>query len=299
MIDRLKPPSHFTEQVLDKFYPTGGLLPGYPIGWDSMGIRILPAELSIWAGINGHGKSQFLGQVILNAVKSGEKVAIASFEMRGEKLISRMARQALCTNKPNRDELIECIEWLDEHVLIYDYVGRGLVDDMLKNFTVALEAEGCTTFVIDSLMKCGLAEDDYSGQKFLVEDFHNFAMTKNVHVHLVAHARKQSDENDRPGKMSIAGSAGISNIADNIYMVWRNKGKESAFWESKKNKTPLKENFFQQPDAVVECVKSRDLGSDVERQYWFWFDTDSLQYRDNIDAPLKRYFGGSYGTSPF
>lgn len=296
MIDRMKSPSHFTSQIIERFHPKGDPL-GYPIGWDSMKIRILPAELSIWAGINGHGKSQFLGQVVLNAIAHGEKVAIASFEMRGDKLLSRMARQSLCQENPSESDLIDCMSWLDDNVLIYDFVGRGLVEDMLKNFQVCFETEGVTTFIIDSLMKCGLSEDDYAGQKFLVEDFHNFAMKNGVHVHLVAHARKMQDEKDRPGKMSIAGSAGIANIADNIYTVWRNKGKEEAFWKSKKEHTVLPESFYEAPDAIVECVKSRDMGSDVERQYYFWFDKESLQYLDDRFSNTKNYLMSDY--APF
>lgn len=280
----LKPATAFTDSVVERFHPTNKELPGFPLMWPTLAhIRILPSELSVWAGINGHGKSLILNQVVLMAAYHKEKTAIASFEMKPEKTLYRMIRQLLGVREPSKDQINTALAWLDDYVVIYDYVGRGVVSQMLQNFTVAAETEGCTQFVIDSLMKCGLAEDDYSQQKFLVEDFHNFAMKTGGHVHLVAHARKSKDEGEKPGKMDVSGSAGITNIADNVYTVWRNKPKEAKVDEYRRKNYSLPADLQQANDAVLECVKSREMGSEVERKYGLWYDIPSMQYCDTSD----------------
>jgi len=293
---RLKPASEFIDEVVERFYPSSKILPGYPVTWSTVPIRVLPAELSVWAGINGHGKSQIMGQVVLMAAMAGEKTAIASFEMPAPKTLHRMARQAIGKQNPAHDEIRDCLHWLGDYVTIYDYVGRGQMPNMLHNFTLAAETEGCSQFVIDSLMKCGLAEDAYSDQKFLVEDFHNFAMSNKVHVHLIAHARKLKDEKDKPGKMDISGSSGITNVADNVYTVWRNKAKEHARWEFKGKGQSLPYDFDDSADAILECVKSREFGGEVEQQYRLWFEPHSQQYCECKERVVYAYYGD---TPPF
>ena len=47
-------------------------------------------EVSVWAGQNGHGKTDVTTQVALSLVGQGEKVCIASFEMKPVTTIGRM-----------------------------------------------------------------------------------------------------------------------------------------------------------------------------------------------------------------
>ncbi|MEX5606384.1 bifunctional DNA primase/helicase, partial [Pseudomonas syringae] len=48
-------------------------------------------------------------------------------------------------------------------------------------------------FVIDSLMKCGIGEDDYNGQKAFLDSLTSIARDTGIHLHLVAHSRKAKD----------------------------------------------------------------------------------------------------------
>lgn len=58
-------------------------------------------------------------------------------------------------------------------------------------------------FVVDSLAKLGMAEDDYNGQKQAMEAIVGFAHEMGVHVHLVAHPRKADDETKLPGNSTF------------------------------------------------------------------------------------------------
>ena len=294
----VKPASEFESGVMDYFYPSNTTPVGFAFEWEEMKLaRVRPAELSVWAGITGHGKSMIVSQVALMAARAGEKTVIASFEMSGNKTLGRMVRQATGEAIPSKKKIKECLDWMKEYIHIFDFMGRGNVDLMLKNFRIACETEGCTQFIIDSLMKCGLAEDDYSKQKFLVEDFHNAAIKLHAHVHLVAHARKSKDESDKPGKMDVSGSAGITNIADNVYTVWRNKPKEAKVNQYRRQHTMIPYEVEKQPDCIVECVKSREQGGDVEKQYYLWYDHKTCQYT-NEDRERQNYMPTKDGEIP-
>src|SRR6202023_534225 len=59
--DELKRASIYVDQVIQEFYPPSNQPIGYDLPWNKTRgkIYLRPDELSIWTGINGHGKSQF------------------------------------------------------------------------------------------------------------------------------------------------------------------------------------------------------------------------------------------------
>ena len=56
-------------------------------------IQFRPGEVTVWGGQNGSGKSLVTGQTALSLCAQGEKVCIASFEMKPTKTLERMGRQ--------------------------------------------------------------------------------------------------------------------------------------------------------------------------------------------------------------
>jgi twinkle protein len=297
MTDILKRADSFTLSVLEKFDPPEGELPGLLFLLGKL-IHILLAlgELSIWTGLSGHGKSLFLNQACLDALRRGMIVAIASFEMSAKKTLYRMVRQALGAENPEDWLIIQCLEWLGPRVWIYDHVGRANVEHLLKAFHRAACDQGVTHFVIDSLMKCGIAEDDYNGQKSLVDRLQNFAQKDNVHVHLVAHSRKKADESESPGKMDVRGAASITDLADNVFSIWRNKKKENAY-RAYEHTGELPsgmtiEKLMGQPDSLLDCLKHRELGGDAEGRYGLYYHRASMQFMERNDAKPLYYFQG-------
>jgi len=59
-------------------------------------------EVSLWAGQNGHGKTDVTTQVALSLVGQGERVCVASFEMRPVTTVGRMVRMFLPKPTPSR-----------------------------------------------------------------------------------------------------------------------------------------------------------------------------------------------------
>lgn len=288
----LRKAAEFTTKTLDRFYPPAGEQPGMTLCPARLKcVRLSPGELSIHTGLNGHGKSLILNQFSLEAIRQGERVAIASFEMAAPRNLQRIIRQATCQAVPDEGRVISCLEWLGDRLLIYDHLGRADVNHLLKTFHQAA-GEGVTHFIIDSLAKCGLAEDDYNGQKALVDRLQNFCQHDHVHCHLVCHSRKKDSESDTPGKMDVRGSATITDLCDNGFAIWRNKPKELKVQELCAKGYPVPYEFTQKPDAFFDCFKHRDLGSDVEGRYGLWYDRVAMQYLNAPgDSPTPYYRG--------
>ena len=116
--------------------------------------------------------------------------------------------------------------------------------------------------MIDSLMKCGINDDDYSGQKNFVDHLCWAAKNENVHIHLVVHMRKGKSETERPGKFDVLGSSAITNLVDNLVIIHRNKAKElDVEQENSVNE--------YEPDATLEVRKNRHGGKEGGIKLYF------------------------------
>lgn len=279
------PSSQIWERAKDRYLKRGVQHSGLPLHWDKFSWKVRPQELTIWSGYAGHGKSAFLSLTALQLAMHGEKTVVASFEMPADQTVARMMKQALGTSYATEKELDACQEWIGQHIYIYDYVGRvGSQSSLIEQFTIAAEVDGITQFQVDSLLKCGMAEDDYNGQKRLVEDLHNFAMSHHSHVHLVAHSRKGDDENKVPGKMDVAHSGSIGQLCNNGMTVWRNKRKEEEIAEGKTGRSA-------EYDAVVWCWKSRECGPDEEGKFGFYYNHSAIQYLEAQGDKPGTFYG--------
>lgn len=280
----LKSASVYVDEVIEEFYPLSGSKPGEGLPWSKthQNVRLRAAELSVWTGINGHGKSQMLGQVMLEVMKKGGRVCIASMEIKPRKLLFRMVRQATILRDPSVPYIQHVHQWLHDKLWLFDVVGSTKSDRILEVFKYARKRYGVSHFVIDSLMKCGIAEDDYRGQKAFIESLADFKNEFDCHVHLVAHARKGDDEAGFVGKLDVKGTGAITDLADNCFSAWRNKKKEE---ESRK--TEPNEKKLQEPDAILNCDKQRN--GEWEGKIALWFDPESFQYLESEDTPPKRY----------
>lgn len=149
---------------------------------------------------------------------------------------------------------------------------------MLEAFRYAAKRYRVTHFVVDSLLKCGIAEDDYKAQKAFLDRLCDFKNEFNAHVHLVAHARKGESEDKAPGKLDVRGAGAITDLADNVFTVWRNKRKELAGDEADGDVE----------DARLYCHKQRATG--YEGALRLWFDTSSLQFSQRANWHARPAF---------
>lgn len=269
----LKEASYFTPAVIDLMTKPEQSNQGINPPWSKSQQKIAfrSNELSLWTGINGHGKSQFLGQIILESIRQDAKVCIASLELKPVRLLQRLIRQASGIVVPTVDYIQAISAWFQEKLWLFDLVGSAKGERLLEVFEYAHRRYAVNVFVIDSLMKCGLAEDDYNGQKLFVERLCDFKNQYNCHIHLVTHPRKGINEDQVPGKLDIKGSGALSDLADNCFTVWRNKIKEKKLLIS-----PDSLEQQGQPDCLWFCDKQRN--GEWEGKISLWFDRNSWQY---------------------
>lgn len=282
--EELQRSGKYTSGVIERFYPTSGKRPGFDFPWQKIPIRSYLGEVSVWTGWNGHGKSILLGQLVTEAARQGQIACIASFEMHPEKTLERMVQQFV-GNFPNKDQIIDAMNWYNSRVWIFDLVGTAKKDRLLDVFSYAYHRYGITQFVIDSLSKCGIADDDYDGQKSFIDALGDFVKQTNTHVHLVAHSRKGSDESRPPGKMDIKGSGSLTDMVDNVFCVFKNKQKRidlQNFKEGIPVKGKTREEVEKEYDATLLCEKSREDGSDVEGMYGLFFDFRSKNFVEDM-----------------
>jgi len=249
-----------------------------------------PGEVTLYAGTNGGGKSLVTGQIALGLIKQSRKVCIASFEMKPSRTLSRMLRQFSGKNfenplipmkKPEFEKIVDrFLEFSDENLWLYDQQGTTSAQRIIAMTRYVAMELGVTHVIIDSLMKCVPAEDAYNDQKYFVDELCAIARDHNIHIHLVHHIRKLSNEENMPSKTDIKGTGAIADQVDNVFLVYRNKKKEHEI-QAGKDVDP------QTPDLLLMCEKQRN----GEFEGWFpmWYHKESQQFIDRFGGAAMAF----------
>lgn len=285
---RVMPASDWISEVEDYFHKID-LTPKVRLPWlkTQKDFHFRPHELTLWAGINGHGKSQLVGQVIHSLAAQGQKVGIASLEMRPASTMARISRQAYGGEVPDREYIRRYGAWTDGKIWIYDHTGSIDPLRMLAVIRYTIDKFKVDHFVVDNLMKCGMGEDAYNEQKTFVDALCVIAKETGCHIHLVLHVKKGKSEFDLPTKFDVKGTGAITDLCDNLFIVWRNKEKESKI-RNGEDYTP------DDPDCILLLCKQRH--GEVENAYRFYFDRQSLQYMEERNT-LPSHFRVESGVS--
>jgi len=264
----VRSPAHWRDEVADAFTNTGELSGDLlPWGKTHPHIQFRPGEVSIWAGINGHSKSLITGMMSLWFLKK-TKVCIASMEMKPALTLQRMLRQAAGCNDVAKGFQDKFLDWSEGRLWIYDRADQVPTKVILGMVSYCATELGIAHVVIDSLMKCGIDDDDYNKQKRFVDQLCQISKQLNIHIHLIAHMRKGESEAKRPGKFDVLGSSALTNLVDNLFIVHRNKAKE----EKLRTKQEVGDD---EPDITLTAAKQRH--GDFEGVFNLWFHGHSQQ----------------------
>ena len=249
----------FVPDVLDRFlngtHYSGIKLPFRQ--FDDL-FRLREQEVTVLAGINGAGKSMLGGQIMLSAVEQGFKCLSVSMEMSPQSQIARMIRQCSLNKYPGQEEVLSWTRWQNEKIFFYDQRGTVTGDTLIALIKFAKENHDVDFVLVDSLMTLSYASDDYNGQKQIICGLANVAKELDIHIMLVAHARKGQSIKDRLDKWSVAGAADITNRADNVIILGRLYEMDGA-------------------DAYMSLAKARHFDG-AEMDIDLKFDMNSLNY---------------------
>ncbi len=229
LTDNVRPVADYYADMIDSLFGEKQVR-GLSMPWTSLQdrFRLRPGELTIWSGENGSGKSLILGQVMTHLISQGARGVIASLEMHP---VETLVRQCAQFNRVRQQDLGErAVDEFIDHVTnsmwLYDQVGDmrpARAKALAKYCRAELKADH---LVIDSLMKLGVDEGDYAGEKRLVNSLQNIAKQTGLHIHLVAHSKKPSEKGGMPDRYSVKGSGTLVDIPDNVLLVHRNRSKE-------------------------------------------------------------------------
>lgn len=248
-------------------------------GFDKPGV-------TLWAGINGHGKSMITGYAALGFMRQGRKVFIASLEMTGVSTVARMANQAIGKKDLSDSDLDKFCDWRNDQLFIYDHTGTidpWQVIAFCRFAKIELEVDH---IIIDNFSKCLRSDTDLDAQKDLINQITEAAKELNVHIHVVDHARKGQSEEDQIGKFDIRGSGAKLDLVDNIFIVQRNVRKERIIREG---------GLCNEADVSFTCAKNRH-GEFQGRFIPLWFDRGTYKYFEATPSEFDDFITDDFNS---
>ena len=289
--EEIKSPIEFRQQVLDRMLNPQEKK-GMETPWKKLNkdFTFGYSELTIVNGVNGHGKSDIANQMAIHAGFNNHPVMIFSMELQSDILLERLVRQCTGSKSPPEGYINDALDQMHEKVWIVDSKASGKLraDSVLNLIEYGYRRYGTKLFIIDSLMKCGIDEDDHNAQKRFVDQLCEFKRDKQVHIILVTHSRKGESEEKITNKMDVRGSGAIIDLADNIIIVWRNKKWEALQKRVEAGEVLLpdeKQKHEKMSGTLLDLVKNRN-GS-IEGKYGLYFRNN--QFLEWFEQPIRRY----------
>ncbi len=284
----LRRASDYKDQVIGLFWPEPEKHLGYTVPYPKLKdkLHFRPAELTLWSGASGAGKSQLLSDCIPHWIAQKSRLCLASLEMKGEQSLRRLTKQTGGLEQPTKETIERILHFLDEGLILYEHVGKSSVDTLLEIFDYCRARYGCDQFIIDSLMRLGIASDDYARQEQAVYKMVDWAVLNNVHIHLVAHARKGGLDKDIPSTEDIKGASEIGANAFNIITIWRNRPLEDKIFAA--SLAQEKADLAKRPGVIMNIAKQRS--GDFEGKIGLWFDPQTYRYRCSFEQSFPRRY---------
>ena len=188
-------------------------------------------ELTILSGSNASGKTSFLNCLALNAIEAGFPTAIWSGELPMWKLKTwinlvaagpaNVVAQADGFYYVPRGVAEKIDAWDSGRLFIYNNDYGNNSEQILHDAEMLIKEAGVRLLILDNMMALDMSAAGDSGleqQKWLVYQLRELAKKYEVHIVLVAHPRKQMSF---LRKEDISGTADITNLADNVFILHR------------------------------------------------------------------------------
>lgn len=265
-----------------------------PTGYHELDKKIVglfAGELSVLSGLNSSGKTSWLDCLALNVIQKGYKVGIWSGEMqdwRFQGWITQMAAGKNYTKKKSGYDSFYYVPstyaekingWLDDKLFLYNNSYGARWQQLFSDIKELVETKGVHMIILDNLAALNI--DGYDGERYakqtqFILELKDYAKEKNIHILLVCHPRK---ENFFLRKESISGTADLTNIADNVFLLHR---------VSKDFETRAGEFFgadkatdYMQFGNVLEVAKNRQFGV-VDHLVGMYYEPESRRLKNSV-----------------
>ncbi|WP_370325277.1 DnaB-like helicase N-terminal domain-containing protein [Euzebya sp.] len=221
-------------EVLDR-REHGIITRGVSTGWFDVDrlYRVVPGNLTILAGIPGHGKSTWLDSLLVNLAErhgwrtmqfSPESAPIA--EHVDELVTRRVGRKATLL------EVQAALGWVHEHFAWVDHDSHTTVSQILTAVRAEHARRPVNSFVIDPWTELDVTrqrnerEDEYIRRE--VTRIRQFARRHDLHAFLVVHPKNIDANRDGtypiPRASDLHGGSVWRKQADALVVIWRDEG---------------------------------------------------------------------------
>lgn len=254
------------------------------------GMLILRREGRI--NITGNsGKTSWLDCLALNAVHKGFKVGVWSGEMQDWRfqnwIMQIAAGKTYSKRKIGFDNLYyvpsqyteKIASWLNEKLFLYNNNYGNNFKQIFNDIRDLVEREKVQMVIIDNL--AALDIDSYDGEKYskqtkFIIELKEYAKAKNIHIIVVCHPRKQITF---LRKDSISGTADLTNIADNVFILHRvGKDFEDRASEFLGSAKALELCSFSN---IIEVAKNRQFGV-VDYFVGLFYEPESRRLKNSV-----------------
>lgn len=256
-------------------------------------MRLFYGSFNILTGVNGGGKSSFLGQLTCNSIEQGKDVWMYSGEMPNyltknwiDSIFAGRRHVTEHTNSYgskyytiNKDAKKKISEYYKKHFYLYKDECQNNIEDIKKSMEDCVRKFGCKLFILDNMSSINLdCTDDTKWQKQvdLINWMISFAKKYHVVVFLVIHPKK-IETMRRLTKFDVQGLGTSVDLAHRLFSLYRVQKKEK---EDTKN--PIKY------DVILDVLKDRLRGREG-LDIGMYYDNPSRRFYTNENEYNRQY----------
>lgn len=244
-------------------------------------------DVTILSGQTGGAKSTLLSQIILNAVDTGNNVAVFSGELDDGDFMKWMnlqaAGKAFVTNTQYENYFEvpfkyqeRIANWLEGHFWLYNNDYGFDFNAIIEQLEKMIDEHKLDMLCIDNLMALDISalnKEKYEAQSEFAWRVHELAQKKNVHIIIVCHPRKPMG---LLGMYDISGTSDLVNAVDNILFVYRvNQSFNNSY------KQYFGRDWNLGGTNVWHCAKAR-FGSVDDDYYPLFYEIETKRLKNEI-----------------
>lgn len=218
---------------------------GFRMFDDALGGGFIPGQLIVISGVPGEGKTLLAQTFTYELVRAGHAVSWFSYEMDVREIVAGFKSMGIAENfnayAPKKHESRN-INWITERIT-EGFIRFGTKIAVIDN--------------IDFLEPKKLPDNETreSVLKQIVLELKDLAVQNGWVIILIAHTKKLQPKQIEPDLQDIGYSAGILQLPDTIFLVWRER--------TKKNKITQGEPETKTLYSFVKIAKNRKTGKEI------------------------------------
>lgn len=256
-------------------------------------MRLFYGSFNILTGVNGGGKSSFLGQLTCNSIEQGKDVWMYSGEMpnyltknwidsifAGRRNVTEHTNSYGSTYYTiNKEAKRKISDYYKKHFYLYKDECQNNVEDIKKSMEDCVRKFGCKLFILDNMSSINLdCTDDTKWQKQvdIINWLIAFAKKYHVVVFLVIHPKK-IETMRRLTKFDVQGLGTSVDLAHRLFSLYRVTKREK---EDLKN--PIKY------DVILDVLKDRLRGREG-LEVGMYYDNPSRRFYTSSQEYNKQY----------